>query len=73
MRVFPLLFGIGWLLFGLAIVKNHRGFADRMTASPVNLMPGDPKFTFVLRVVGIASVVLGGLATLFGLVFLVFS
>ncbi|MFE0701558.1 hypothetical protein [Streptomyces sp. NPDC058872] len=72
MRVFPLLFGIGWLLFGLAVVKNHRGFADRMAASSINLM-GDPHFSSVLRIIGIFSVVAGGLATLFGLVFLVFS
>ncbi|MCZ7461592.1 hypothetical protein [Streptomyces sp. WMMC940] len=73
MRIVPLLLGLGWLLFGLAWVRNHRGLADRLLASPINLMPGDERSVWAFRIVGRGCVALGGFATVFGIMFLVFS
>ncbi|OKK04472.1 hypothetical protein AMK26_14065 [Streptomyces sp. CB03234] len=73
MRVIPLLIGIGCLMFSLAMVKNHRGFADRMLESRINLAPGEANTALVFRVVSYFFVVIGVLATSFGVVFLIFS
>lgn len=73
MFVVPLLLGLICLVFGLALAANHRGFRDRMVASPVNLAPGDEKTPGTFKAVGVMATALGVFMTLFGVVFALFS
>ncbi|GAA1436440.1 hypothetical protein GCM10009601_63740 [Streptomyces thermospinosisporus] len=71
--VLPLLLGLACLFIGWAVVTNHRGFADRVLSSKINLMPDDEHSPWVFKVVGCGAIAIGTFGTLFGIVFLIFS
>jgi hypothetical protein len=73
MFLFPLLLGLGCLAFGLALTTNHRGFRDKLAASPVNLTPGDEKVPATFKAVGVMAAILGAFMTVFGVIFAIFS
>ncbi|MFD5493639.1 hypothetical protein ACFYY3_03500 [Streptomyces sp. NPDC001812] len=73
MFIVPLLLGFACLAFGLALAKNHRGFRDRLVASPVNLALGDDKVPGTFKAVGVMAAILGVFITTFGVIFAIFS
>ncbi len=73
MTIIPLLLGLACLAFGLALTTNHKGFRDRLAASPINLAPGDTKVPGTFKAVGVMAAILGIFMTLFGIVFAIFS
>ncbi|MGW5974104.1 hypothetical protein [Streptomyces sp. NPDC055186] len=73
MFVVPLLLGLACLAFGLALATNHRGFRDRMVASPINIAPGDDKVPGTFKAVGVMATILGAFITAFGVIFAIFS
>ncbi|MBX9395249.1 hypothetical protein K4749_17010 [Streptomyces sp. TRM72054] len=73
MFLVPLFLGLGCLAFGLVLATNHRGFRDRLAASPVNLAPGDEKVPGMFKVVGVMATILGLFITVFGVIFAIFS
>lgn len=73
MFVVPLLLGLVCLAFGLALATNHRGFRDRIAASPVNLAPDDDKVPGTFKAVGVMASILGVFMTVFGVIFALFS
>ncbi|GGQ22301.1 hypothetical protein ACFFKE_29345 [Streptomyces mutabilis] len=73
MFIIPLILGLSCLTFGLALATNHRGFRDRLAASPINIAPGDTKVPGTFKAVGVMASILGVFMTLFGIVFAIFS
>ncbi|CAL9381027.1 hypothetical protein SUDANB6_01060 [Streptomyces sp. enrichment culture] len=73
MFLVPFLLGLGCLTFGLALTANHRGFRDKLVASPVNLTPGDERVPATFKAVGVMATILGVFMTVFGVIFAIFS